>query len=104
MRQEHELDKGQGLQDALMEEKKGPSNALSPESLIDGTVLHDIATELVASVNNPTLGSQRAHTIGTMCSGSKVLTLVIEALEQALQGAGYPVSFEPLFTCELDKQ
>ena len=103
MRQEHELAAGQSWLDALTEKKKGPLKTLKAESLINGTVLRDIARDLVAATNNPTLRKERTHTIGTMCSGSEVLTLVTEALEAELQAAGYPQSFEPLFTCEIDK-
>ena len=103
MRQEHELAAGQSWLDALTEKKKGPLKTLKAESLINGTVLRDIARDLVAATNNPTLRKERTHTIGTMCSGPEVLTLVTEALEAEPQAAGYPHSFGPLFTCEIDK-
>jgi hypothetical protein len=88
---------------------KASRKSLSSQCVSNGTTLTTLAAEIVCELSaqpDAALCRQRRdHTYATLCSGSEVTVLAINALQAALVEHGWAAhTFRHIFACEVDKE
>jgi hypothetical protein len=81
-----------------------PPDALSPDDILKGRALeacmqHFVHQGIVKVGRPPLKGTLR---VGSLCSGSEMLSVALDALTQECKKQGIDLSFKVVMVCEID--